>query len=408
MRTLLQQATIIDGTGADPSIADLVVEDGRIADIGSGLDGDVAVDLTGRWLLPGIIDCHTHVMASSINLMTVINTPFSLQFYLGAQNLARTLAGGVTSVRDAGGADLGVKAAVDQGLIIGPRLSITVSVLSQTGGHGDDWMICGGTVPFLFVPHPGRPDGVCDGPEGVLRKVREVIRAGADFVKICSTGGVLSAHDNPQASQFLPAELEVIVAEAQASRVSVMAHAQGTHGIANAVRAGVRSIEHGIYLDDEVIEMMLERGTFLVPTLVAPMGVLDAPEGVSPSSLSKARDVVDIHRDSIRRAAEAGVRVAMGTDSGVIPHGRNTTELVQMGSVGMAPMAVIEASTRVAAECLGVSDHLGTLEPGKEADCISLVADPLADLEVFADPANLTHVWLRGELVAGSSLAEPG
>lgn len=162
MRTLLQQATIIDGTGADPSIADLVVEDGRIADIGSGLDGDVAFDLTGRWLLPGIIDCHTHVMASSINLMTVINTPFSLQFYLGAQNLARTLAGGVTSVRDAGGADLGVKAAVEQGLIIGPRLSITVSVLSQTGGHGDDWMICGGTVPFLFVPHPGRPDGVCD------------------------------------------------------------------------------------------------------------------------------------------------------------------------------------------------------------------------------------------------------
>ncbi len=407
MRTLLQQATIIDGTGADPSIADLVVEDGRIADIGSGLDGDVAFDLTGRWLLPGIIDCHTHVMASSINLMTVINTPFSLQFYLGAQNLARTLAGGVTSVRDAGGADLGVKAAVEQGLIIGPRLSITVSVLSQTGGHGDDWMICGGTVPFLFVPHPGRPDGVCDGPEGVLRKVREVIRAGADFVKVCSTGGVLSAHDNPQASQFLPAELEVIVAEAQASRVSVMAHAQGTHGIANAVRAGVRSIEHGIYLDDEVIEMMLERGTFLVPTLVAPMGVLDAPEGVSPSSLRKARDVVDIHRDSIRRAAEAGVRVAMGTDSGVIPHGRNTTELVQMGAVGMAPMAVIEASTRVAAECLGVSENLGTLEPGKEADCISLLADPLADLEVFADPANLSHVWLRGELVAGSSLAEP-
>ncbi|MDQ3537350.1 MAG: amidohydrolase family protein [Actinomycetota bacterium] len=407
MRTLLQQATVIDGTGADPSIADLVVEDGRIADIGSGLDGDVAVDLTGRWLLPGIIDCHTHVMASSINLMTVVNTPFSLQFYLGAQNLARTLAGGVTSVRDAGGADLGVKAAVEQGLIIGPRLSITVSVLSQTGGHGDDWMICGGTVPFLFVPHPGRPDGVCDGPEGVLRKVREVIRAGADFVKVCSTGGVLSAHDNPQASQFLPAELEVIVAEAQASRVSVMAHAQGTHGIANAVRAGVRSIEHGIYLDDEVIEMMLEAGTFLVPTLVAPVGVLDAPEGVSPSSLSKAREVVDIHRDSIRRAAEAGVRIAMGTDSGVIPHGRNTTELVQMGLVGMAPMAVIEASTRVAAECLGVSDHLGTLQVGKEADCISLATDPLADLGVFADPANLTHVWLRGELVAGSSLAEP-
>ncbi len=407
MRTLLQGATVIDGTGADPAAADLAIQDGRIVDVGTGLDGDRAIDLTGRWLLPGMIDCHTHVMASSINLMTVVNTPFSLQFYLGAQNLARTLAGGVTSVRDAGGADLGVKTAVEQGLIIGPRMSITVSVLSQTGGHGDDWMICGGTVPFLFVPHPGRPDGVCDGAEGVLRKVREVIRAGADFVKVCSTGGVLSAHDNPQASQFLPTELEVIVAEAAASRVSVMAHAQGTQGIRNAVLAGVRSIEHGIYLDDEVIGLMLDRGTFLVPTLVAPMGVLDAPEGVSPSSVRKAREVVEIHRESIARAAEAGVRIAMGTDSGVIPHGRNLTELVQMGRVGMAPMAVIEASTRVAAECLGVSDRLGTLEPGKEADCIAVNADPLADLELFADPASVSHVWLRGELVAGSSLPEP-
>ncbi len=399
MRTLLHGATLIDGTGAGPGSADVVVEDGLIVDVGTGLDGDEAVDCGGRWLLPGMIDCHTHVMASSINIMTVINTPFSLQFYLAAQNLERTLMGGVTAVRDAGGADLGVKTAVERGLVRGPRMKISVRVLSQTGGHADDWMVCGGTIPFLFVPHPGRPDSVCDGPEGVLRRVREVIRAGADVVKICTTGGVLSAHDNPQASQFLPEEVAVVVAEAHATKLPVMAHAQGTDGIKNALRAGVESIEHGIYLDDEAIDMMLAAGTFLVPTLVAPMGVLDAPEGVAENSLRKAREVMEIHRESIRRAAEAGVRIAMGTDSGVIPHGRNLSELVQMTSVGMSPMAAIEASTRVAAECLGMGDRLGTVEPGKEADLIAMGADPLADATLFADPTAVTDVWLAGQRV---------
>ncbi|MBA2529800.1 MAG: amidohydrolase family protein [Euzebyales bacterium] len=399
MRTLLHGATLIDGTGAGPGSADVVVEDGLIVDVGTGLDGDEAVDCGGRWLLPGMIDCHTHVMASSINIMTVINTPFSLQFYLAAQNLERTLMGGVTAVRDAGGADLGVKTAVERGLVRGPRMKISVTVLSQTGGHADDWMVCGGTIPFLFVPHPGRPDSVCDGPEGVLRRVREVIRAGADVVKICTTGGVLSAHDNPQASQFLPEEVAVVVAEAHATKLPVMAHAQGTDGIKNALRAGVESIEHGIYLDDEAIDLMLAAGTFLVPTLVAPMGVLDAPEGVAENSLRKAREVMEIHRESIRRAAEAGVRIAMGTDSGVIPHGRNLSELVQMTSVGMSPMAAIEASTRVAAECLGMGDRLGTVEPGKEADLIAMGADPLADATLFADPTAVTDVWLAGQRV---------
>lgn len=402
---LLQGATVIDGTGAQPAVADVVTEDGRVVDVGRGLDADDAVDLSGRWLLPGFIDCHTHVMASSINLMTVLNTPFSLQFYLAAENLARTLDGGVTSVRDAGGADLGVKTAVERGLVRGPRMKIAVSILSQTGGHGDDWMICGGTVPFLFVAHPGRPDGVCDGAEGVLRRTRQVIRAGADVVKICTTGGVLSAHDNPQASQFLPDEIAVVVAEAHASKLSVMAHAQGTEGIKNALRAGVQSIEHGIYLDDEAIEMMLAAGTFLVPTLVAPMGVLDAPEGVSESSLRKAREVMAIHRDSIGRAARAGVRIAMGTDSGVIPHGRNLTELVQMVDVGMSPMGAIEAATRVAAECLGVAQHRGTIQPGKDADLVALRDDPLGDPSLFGDPAAVTDVWLGGERVKAEALS---
>jgi imidazolonepropionase-like amidohydrolase len=400
-RTLLSKATIVDGTGAAPAVGDLVVEDGRILDVGVGLDGDDAVDLAGQWLLPGMIDCHTHVMVSTINALRMAQTPFSLNFYLAARNLAATLAAGVTSVRDAGGADLGVKEAVATGLIPGPRMTIAITILSQTGGHADDWEVCGaGGVPFL-IAHPGRPPAVCDGPAEVLRRVREVIRAGADVIKVCATGGVLSARDEPAASQFLPDELAVIVAEAQASRLTVMAHAQGTNGIKNALRAGVSSIEHGIFLDDEAIEMMIDRGVFLVPTLVAPIGVLDAPEGVSDAMLRKAREVVDVHRDSIRRAAQAGVRVAMGTDSGVIPHGRNLSELVQMVAVGMSPMAAIEASTRVAAENLGVADRRGTLTPGRDADLLTVAGDPLDDIAVLADPDRVTGVWLGGVRVRG-------
>jgi imidazolonepropionase-like amidohydrolase len=397
-RTLLRGATVIDGTGADPRQADVLVADGVILDMGSGLDGDEAVDLEGRWLLPGLIDCHVHVMISTINLLRALQTPFSLPFYQAAHNLRRTLLGGVTTVRDAGGADLGVKTAVETGLITGPRMQIAVTILSQTGGHGDGWFPCGADVPFLGA-HPGRPRNVCDGPEAVLRTVREVIRAGADVIKICTTGGVLSERDSPQASQFLPAEIEVVVAEARAHRLSVMAHAQGTDGIKNAIRAGVASIEHGIYLDDEAIDMMLEAGTFLVPTLLAPIGVLDAPEGVSEASLAKARDTLEIHKESIARAAAAGVRIAMGTDSGVVPHGRNASEIVQMVATGMTPMAAIEAATRVAAENLGEGHRLGVIAEGRVADVIALDADPLTDIGVFADPARVTHVWQSGVAV---------
>lgn len=397
-RTLLHGATLIDGTGAAPDRADVVIADGRIVEIGIGLDGDVAVDLAGRWLLPGLIDCHVHVMTSTINVLTALQTPFSLAFYQAARNLSLTLDAGVTRVRDAGGADLGVKVAVEDGLIRGPGLHLAITILSQTGGHGDGWFPCGSDMPFL-IPHPGRPHNVCDGPAEVRKTVREVIRAGADVIKICTTGGVLSERSKPMASQFQPEEIAVVVAEARASMIPVMAHAQGTEGIKNAVRAGVESIEHGVYLDDEAIDMMLAAGTFLVPTLLAPIGVLDAPEGVSAASLAKAMEVAEIHRTSITRAVDAGVRIAMGTDSGVIPHGRNAEELLHMVDVGMTPMAAIEASTRVAAENLRVGEERGTVEVGKAADLIALDADPITDIAVFDDPSHVGHVWLDGVLV---------
>ena len=221
--------------------------------------------------------------------------------------------------------------------------------------------------------HPGRPHNIVDGPDEMRRKVRELVRAGADVIKVCTSGGVISPRDDPQHPHFAPDELDVLVAEATAADRYVMAHAQATQGIKNAVRAGIRSIEHGIYLDDEGIEMMLEAGTYLVPTLIAPQGVLDAVDrglDLPVAVIEKARAVVEVHRDSIRRAIEAGVRIAMGTDSGVTPHGQNLGELAHMVQLGMSPTAAFEATTRVAAELMGIGDDVGTIEPGKRADLV--------------------------------------
>ena len=211
---------------------------------------------------------------------------------------------------------------------------------------------------------------------------------------------MLSARDNPAHAHFRPAELEVLVEEATAAGMFVMAHAQAADGIRNAVRAGIRSIEHGVFLDDEGIELMLRNGTWLVPTLVAPLGVIEAAEAgaaIPPVVLQKAIAVVDAHRSAVRRAVEAGVRIAMGTDSGVTPHGRNLRELALMADAGMAPAAVLEATTRSAAQLLGVADERGTIEPGKLADLVVVDGDPY---ELATLPDRIASVWLGGRRVA--------
>jgi imidazolonepropionase-like amidohydrolase len=385
-RTLYAGARIVDGTGADATDGDLVVEDGRIVGIGRGLDADERVDLAGSAVLPGLIDCHVHVVVSTIDEMKNVHTPFGYRYYQAAENLLATLRAGITSVRDAGGADLGIKQAVADRLIPGPRLQISLSMISQTGGHGDPWTASGGDVHF-FPQNPAIPDTLVDGPEEMRRVVRTLVRMGADVIKVATSGGVLSPRDRPTHAHLSPAELDVLVAEANGAGIFVMAHAQATPGIKNAIRAGIRSIEHGIYLDDEAIELMLERGTWLVPTLVAPRGVIDAAEAglsIPESSLQKAREVVETHRASFARAVAAGVKVAMGTDSGVTAHGQNLRELALMVEGGMTPMAAIQATTRSAAELLGVADELGTLEPGKRADFVVVDGDPL-DLGTLAE-----------------------
>jgi imidazolonepropionase-like amidohydrolase len=394
-RTIFAGAKVFDGTGTDPAPADVVVEDGRIVEVGSGLDGDETVDLAGRTILPGLFDCHTHVTISNVDLWRAAQQPFSYAFYEAARNLAATLRIGITSIRDAGGADLGIRQAVDDGLIAGPRMQISLIMLTQTGGHGDDWYPSGAEIPFM-IPHPGRPSGLVDGPDEIRRKVRELVRMGADVIKVATSGGVLSPRDDPRHAHFRPAELETLVEEATAAGIFVMAHAQGGDGIKNAVRAGIRSIDHGIFLDDEAIELMKARGTWFVPTLVAPQGVIDAADAgipLPPAVVDKARAVVEIHRSAFRRAVEAGVRIAMGTDSGVTPHGRNLRELALMADGGMGPAAVLEATTRSAAQLLGVDGERGTIEPGKVADLVVISGDPY----VFGDLGDrVESVWKAG------------
>jgi imidazolonepropionase-like amidohydrolase len=398
-RTVFTGGRVFDGRGTAPAPADVAVEDGRIVDVGPRLDGDVSVDATGRTLLPGLFDCHVHVTLGHVDHWRHVQEPFSLQFYWAARNLEATVRAGITSVRDAGGADLGVKRALELGWIVGPRIQLSLTMLSQTGGHGGGWLPSGVVIPLLGQ-HPGVPDNIVDGPDQVRQRVRQLVEMGADVIKVATSGGVLSPRDDPRHAQLSPEELEVLVTEASVAGRFVMAHAQSTAGIKNAIRAGIRSIEHGIYLDDEAASMMLERGTWLVPTLVAPLGVLELADGgaqLAPEIVEKARLVVDRHRESFRLALSAGVRIAMGTDSGVTPHGRNLRELTLMAEGGMPPAEVLVATTRSAAELLGVGDELGTLEPGKAADLVMVDGDPYRfdDLD-----QRIAGVWLAGERVA--------
>jgi len=397
-RTVLSGGRVFDGTGSPVADADVLISDGKIIDVGPGLDGDEHVDVAGQTVLPGLFDCHVHVMVSGIDLLRRLNRPFSYSFFQAARNLAATLDCGITTVRDAGGADLGVQRAVEDGLIDGPRMQIAITALSQTGGHGDGWLPSGVTT-FLMSPHPGRPPGLVDGPEEMRKRVREIIRAGANVIKVHTSGGVLSPRDSPKHAQFRPDELAALMAETTAAGLPVMAHAQATDGIKNALRAGVRSIEHGIYLDEEAIELMLRTGAWLVPTLVAPHAVLKAaregsqlPDGV----VTKAQDVIAAHAAAFKQAVAAGVKIAMGTDCGVGPHGSNLDELPLMAEGGMTPAQVLAATTSSAADLMGLGDETGSIMPGKRADLIVLAGDPfdLANLK-----ANISAVYAGGRKV---------
>jgi imidazolonepropionase-like amidohydrolase len=378
-RTVFTGGRIFDGTGAKPADGDVLIEGSKILEVGPGLDGDEQVDVSGKAILPGLFDCHTHVMFSHIDFMKAMEEPFSYKFFDAVRNLEATLRIGITTIRDAAGADMGVRQAVEDGVIRGPRMQISLAMIGQTGGHGDAWMPCGGPIP-LFLPYPGMPDALVDGPDEMRKMVRELIRDGADVLKVATSGGVLSPRDDPQHPHFRPEELDVLVTEAAAAGRWVMAHSHGAEGTKQAVRAGIHSIEHGTYLDDEAVELMARNGTYLVPTLLAGIGVMEAVEAgvqIPEAVLAKEKALIGVPEASFRRALDAGVKIAMGTDTGVTPHGQNLRELELMVVYGMSPTQALVATTSTAAELMGLQQELGTLEPGKRADVVVMEGDPL-------------------------------
>ncbi|MEA2520930.1 MAG: hypothetical protein QOI81_576, partial [Actinomycetota bacterium] len=371
MRTVFTGGRVFDGTGAEPAEADVLIEDGKILEVGPGLDGDAAVDVSGKTLLPGLFDTHVHVAMryEDFDEAATMNEPFSLKFHRMGQILRTTLALGITTVRDASGADAGLRMAVEEGTLLGPRMQISVQMLAMTGGHSDAWLPSG-ILGIWGVEYPGMPSGVCDGVDGVTQKVREMIRAGADVIKIAASGGFLSPSDDPREPNFSQDEVDAIVRTAADLGTPVMAHAHGAEGIKRAVRAGVRSIDHGTFLDDECIELMLARGTWLVPTLTAgdTTDELANDPRIAEAVREKLRSLGRPELEMFDRAAAAGVKVAMGTDCPVAPHGTNLHELQLMAEHGFTPTQALVAATSSAADLMGLADELGRLEPGKRAD----------------------------------------
>jgi len=400
IRAVYADGLLDPATGETTREAVVLIEDGHVKSAGRRAGAQVprdaeSIDAAGLTILPGLIDCHVHLtsLGEGLDFARELTTPPTLELMRAVRAARRTLDAGFTTVRDAAGSPAGIRMAIDAGYFPGPRMFVTISALSQTGGHTDSHFMCGAD---LDIPLPDRPYMVVDGVEAMRLRVREVIRAGADWIKLCTSGGVLSPGDQPHHSALTLEEIRAAVEEAATQGRKVMAHAQANEGIKNALKGGVATIEHGIWLDGDAIEMMLDGGNALIPTLVAPQWVIrHADAGKMPAyAADKARDVVKDHTASIRMAVEAGVKIAFGTDTGVGPHGSNGEEFMLMQQLGMEPLDCIRAATTVAAQTIGMKG-VGTLQPGSWGDLIGVPGDPLADLTLLSDPAKV-HLVLKG------------
>jgi imidazolonepropionase-like amidohydrolase len=398
--TIVRVGTLIDGTGAAPvRDVSLTLHDGRVEAITTGaaaaVHGDV-IDASGMTVLPGLIDCHDHMALHGYDLAGRwgLDERSSTRHLRTARAIERTLSMGYTAVRDAGGLDAGFRAAVEQGLITGPRLFTAVAIISPTGGIGDAVSPSGHEC---VVPHdPALPPSVANGVEEVRRVVRTMVRAGADVIKCATTGGASSRDGHgPKDQAFDLDEMKALCDEAHALGRRVMCHALGGAGLRLALEAGADSIEHGCYLDEdpELIPMMAERGVFFVPTLTV---YTYHGESRSPHVKVRARALREHHLESVRRAMAKGVKVVAGTDAGGHGHPPNAAELQYLVEAGLTPMQAIQAATGVAAECLGAEHDLGTLVKGKRADFVVVDGDPLADVRILQDPARIRMVVKDG------------
>jgi imidazolonepropionase-like amidohydrolase len=383
-RVVVQAGRLLDvKTGHMLSNQTIVIEGDRIVSVGSATPaaGDQVIALPNATVLPGLIDVHTHLTFEPGDLgMRILTTTPARDALSGAKNARLTLEAGFTTVRNVGAraySDVALRDAINAGDIPGPRILASGPALSITGGHCDE--------NLLAPQYHDTSDGVADGIEAVQRKVRENIKYGADLIKVCATGGVLSKGDNPQHSQYTLEELKAIVADAHRLGRKVAAHAHGAEGIRWASMAGVDSIEHGSYIDDAAIAEMKKNGTYLVPTLYLGEWFLENAERlhVPEYGIAKGRTVMPIARKNLQHAFASGVKVALGTDAAVYPHGLNAHEFATYVNLGMTPIQSIQTGTINAADLLGWSDKVGAVEAGKWADIIAVDGDPTRDITVL-------------------------
>jgi len=396
----IHHARLIDGTGSSP-VDDAVVTidaQGTITYAGPAAteppaapDSSVrVVDAGGRTVLPGFFDCHVHLAYAQ-------GSPPSRRAELDpvlvtldtAARLRQTLDAGITTARDLGGLSAGYRTAVETGRTVGPRLHTAVRIISHTGGHADVRMPDGTDLSAGMSE-------IADSTDAARLAVRRVLRDGADLVKVCATGGMGSPYDDPDDEGLLEEEIRAVVDEAgRHGGKPVAAHAQGNAGILTAIRGGVTSIEHGYGLDDRALDMAGERGVFVVPTLSTVYAGINKDTMPDYHYQKKVR-WSGTTKENIARAIEYGARIALGTDAAVGPHGVNLMELSYLVDLGMDPMAAIVAGTRTSAELLGIADRLGTLTAGRTADLVLCDGDPLQDIGVLGDPANIVCVVQDG------------
>jgi imidazolonepropionase-like amidohydrolase len=384
-RVAVKAARLIDGRGGPPmSPAVVLIEGGKIGAVGPNLtvptDAKI-VDLGPATLLPGLIEMHDHLTGSPANhgyQSLAFSTP--REAIDGVAAARATLLAGFTTVRNVGAsgfADVALRDAINSGEIPGPRLVVSGPALGITGGHCDN--------NLLPAEYNRKSEGVADGPWEARAKVREVVKYGADVIKICASGGVLSKGDQPGTPQYTPEEMKAIAEEAHRLGRKVAAHAHGTQSIKEAIQAGIDSIEHASLIDEEGIRLAKERGTYLVMDIYNDDFILKEglKVGMLPESIEKEKQLGQLQRDNFRKAFQAGAKMAFGTDGGVYPHGDNAKQFAYMVQYGMTPMQAIQAATSSAADLLGWKDRVGTIEPGKYADLIAVAGDPLTDIRAL-------------------------
>jgi imidazolonepropionase-like amidohydrolase len=379
------------------------IEDGRVASItpwnASSRSAGRLIDWSAFTVLPGLIDLHTHLVGdiSSADVAAPLSSSAARDALMGAAHARATIQAGFTTVRDVGTyralVDVALRNAINAGQVDGPRMYVSGAYVTIAGGGGE----VTGLPEGMVVPDEMRR-GVADDADAVRARVRELLAGGADFIKIIATGAVFTAGTTPSAPEYTEEEIRAAVEEAAKAGTFVAAHAHGAEGIKNAVRAGVRTIEHGSYLDDEGIALMVKHGTWLVPDVyngdyTEEVGTRDGwPEEI----LRKNRETTDIQRAAFAKAVKAGVRIGFGTDAGIFPHGDNARQFAYMVKYGMSPLGAIRSATIDAAASLGRSQELGSIAPGKFADLIAVTGDPLEDVERLR---HVSGVIQRGRMI---------